>query len=1086
MGRRAADLTTPVPVLGIPALVGARSWRTTGGDTTAGAQLQTWGLQSSSVGIQTSPGVARAPSERCAQLMYKLHTQSLHNTHATNSDVTKEYKALLLLTNSDKEKGANSEKLKSKKEVTFQEFVGETLGDVVCSKDHSDSTPRTIKANPHSAGTVTNAGPRIKPAVRYTNGSVVDSEAMGGISVDNGDVTPTRGGYQKRPRSYYAEQSRDMLLFSAPARFSASQKICNQCGGRRAAGVEIFGKNILTAPACQSESLFNSDHDLLHSSKHLQLRHNETDSQPSNRQLPENYPNRKKETSPQQGSPLQEALRHKKTRHPARPVHSIKGHFLTHKHAATLTEPQTIHTNAITITDATIETKKDDRFDSLTNMTLGNKTAQTGSLPSTPLMATATKSNYPPTQTHSKCQYDVLQKVCVSVHATQENPPSHLCTTSNVNSSGIIPKTVPTFNSTLMSAKGTPANTARPRGENPSQNSTHSAQRRKTKDDSKVSPKYLIRFSDHLKSQTQPTPVNPGHTSVDVAPTLREKTSLYSTVVVTRPVKHNVNLKANSNASDKHNKTQPVSSNTASLNASCATLDSKLETSAPISTTPNYALYRNRALRSYSNIHPSSTLKENQKNLSVSYNSSLKTSNVSRKHNKSINHNTFPCRNKPCHTQTTDITSEHTHQPALFCFVPNPTATLGLSKVAKYPSKSSHASNVIQSHPNRTDNSNKLNSELYSDEQLLTRDLINDLLWNESQKHSVISQDATPQNSICPIKSNDSRLQGCTNARQQTGAHYQGSTVREHEGQCATCPAGRTARRMDSNTQDSASGISTMHASSKTESNAHKQTHPNDPTASVAAKGKCEPIITPPTKRNVHYELMHMQRLESNKSQVQQTLRGSKLPLIAPELCCGEGEHYTRCNSASPQRLGSREAEAIISRDSKVAGEQDTAELVSAHSHPTDVVLFLPSSPRCGESAAIQQRLASVEASLAANKDRINTLLNIIHDLEASHTPATGRRCDKTGQDLKSCSTCQKNACIVYSVEYDFRQQERRFLEVLNVHSSRGKHANRLPQSCALNFSLLRKAMKNVTSKKRSKKLCKILLKWLPRKLKQV
>ncbi|XP_061608669.1 uncharacterized protein LOC133467630 [Phyllopteryx taeniolatus] len=1074
MGRRAADPTTPVPVLGIPALVGARSWRTTGGDTTAGAQLQTWGLRSSSVGVQTSPGVARAPSERCAQLMYKLHTRSLHNAHATNSDVTKEYKALLLLTNSDKEKGANSEELRSKKEVTFQEFVGETLGDVVRSEDDSDCTPRTIEANPNSAGTATDAGPRIKPAVRYANGSVVDSEAMGGISVDNGDVTPTRGGYQKR-------LPRDMLLFSAPARFSASQKICNQCGGRRAAGVEIFGRNVLTAPACQSESLFHSDRDLLHSSKHLQLRPNETDIRPSNHQLLEKCPSRKKETSSQQGSPLQDALRHQKTRRPARPLHSMKGPFLTHKHAATLTQPQTIHT----ITDATIETKKDDGVDSLANMSLGNKSAQTGSLPSTPLMATATESNCPPTQTHSKCQYNVLQKVCVSVHATQENTPSHLYTTSNVNSSGIIPKTVPTFNSTLMSAQSTPASTACPRRENASQNSTRAAQRTKTKGDSKVSPKYRIRFSDRLKSQTQPTPVNPGRTPVDVAPTRREKNSLYSTVVVTGPVKHNVHLKANSNASDKHNKTQPVTSNseltlcgkTASRNASCAALDSKLETSAPISTTPNYALYRNRALRSYSNIHPSSTLKENQKNFSVSYNSSLKTS----KHNKSMNRNPFPCRNKPCHTQTTDIPSQHTHQPAPFCFVPNPTATLGLSKVAKNPSKSCHASNVMRSHPNRTDHSNKLNSELYSDEQLLTRDLINDLLWNESKKHPVLSQDTTPQNSIRPIKSKDSRLQGCVNGRQQTGAHDQGGTVREHEGQCATCPAGGTARRMDSNT------LSTVHASSKTESNAHKQTHPNDPTASVAAKGKCEPLFTTLTKRNVHYELMHMQRLESNKSQVQQCLRGSKLSSIAPELRCSEGEHDTRCNSASPRRLGSRQAEAIVGRDSKVAGEQDTAELVSARSHPTGAVLFLPSSPRCGKSATVQQRLASVEAALAANKDRINTLLNIIHDLEASHTPATGRRCDKTGQDLKSCSTCQKNACIVYSVEYDFRQQERRFSEVLNVHSSRGKHADRLPQSRAPNFSLLRKAMKNVTtSKKTSKKLCKILLKWLPRKLKQV
>ncbi|XP_029304162.1 INSYN2B protein-like [Cottoperca gobio] len=97
------------------------------------------------------------------------------------------------------------------------------------------------------------------------------------------------------------------------------------------------------------------------------------------------------------------------------------------------------------------------------------------------------------------------------------------------------------------------------------------------------------------------------------------------------------------------------------------------------------------------------------------------------------------------------------------------------------------------------------------------------------------------------------------------------------------------------------------------------------------------------------------------------------------------------------------------------------------------------------------------------------------------------RRCYKTGQDLKNCSTCQKTACIVYSVEYDFRQQERRFLEVLNL-SARGNNTFNMHLSPPLNFSLLRNVIiKNLTkSKVRSKKLCKTLFKWLPRKIQQV
>lgn len=89
----------------------------------------------------------------------------------------------------------------------------------------------------------------------------------------------------------------------------------------------------------------------------------------------------------------------------------------------------------------------------------------------------------------------------------------------------------------------------------------------------------------------------------------------------------------------------------------------------------------------------------------------------------------------------------------------------------------------------------------------------------------------------------------------------------------------------------------------------------------------------------------------------------------------------------------SSETEAIVRPDSKFspAPRQSCPEDTSlAHSHPADAALLLPPSPQCCKSAALQQRLETVEASLAANKDRITTLLNIIHDLETCHTPTNG------------------------------------------------------------------------------------------------
>ncbi|XP_029547591.1 agglutinin-like protein 3 [Salmo trutta] len=153
-----------------------------------------------------------------------------------------------------------------------------------------------------------------------------------------------------------------------------------------------------------------------------------------------------------------------------------------------------------------------------------------------------------------------------------------------------------------------------------------------------------------------------------------------------------------------------------------------------------------------------------------------------------------------------------------------------------------------------------------------------------------------------------------------------------------------------------------------------------------------------------------------------------------------------------------------------------------AHSHPADTdLLLLPTSPQCSRPAPLQRRLQCVEASLAANQDRITTLLNIIQDLEMSHALSKGRRCYGTGQDLRECSTCQKTACIVYSVEYDFRQQERCFLEVLYPQRADNNTPPSLPHNSTLLTNAITKTM--TKSKVKSKKLCKMLFQWLPRKI---
>ncbi|NWJ04736.1 F196B protein, partial [Crypturellus undulatus] len=84
-----------------------------------------------------------------------------------------------------------------------------------------------------------------------------------------------------------------------------------------------------------------------------------------------------------------------------------------------------------------------------------------------------------------------------------------------------------------------------------------------------------------------------------------------------------------------------------------------------------------------------------------------------------------------------------------------------------------------------------------------------------------------------------------------------------------------------------------------------------------------------------------------------------------------------------------------------------------------------------GELCALQGRLQSVEESLQSNQEKIKVLLNVIQDLEKARALSEGRNFYHTGQDLNNCSTCQNTACIIYSVEYDFRQQEGRFHQIL-------------------------------------------------------
>ncbi|XP_053370632.1 uncharacterized protein LOC128544501 [Clarias gariepinus] len=90
--------------------------------------------------------------------------------------------------------------------------------------------------------------------------------------------------------------------------------------------------------------------------------------------------------------------------------------------------------------------------------------------------------------------------------------------------------------------------------------------------------------------------------------------------------------------------------------------------------------------------------------------------------------------------------------------------------------------------------------------------------------------------------------------------------------------------------------------------------------------------------------------------------------------------------------------------------------------------------PLCnGMPSALHGLLQNIEENLLSNQEKIKVLLNVIQDLEKSKAMSEGRCSYRTGQDINNCSTCQKTACIIYSVEHDFRLQEGRFQSVLEA-----------------------------------------------------
>ncbi|KAM6916755.1 inhibitory synaptic factor 2A-like isoform 1-T2 [Xenentodon cancila] len=71
----------------------------------------------------------------------------------------------------------------------------------------------------------------------------------------------------------------------------------------------------------------------------------------------------------------------------------------------------------------------------------------------------------------------------------------------------------------------------------------------------------------------------------------------------------------------------------------------------------------------------------------------------------------------------------------------------------------------------------------------------------------------------------------------------------------------------------------------------------------------------------------------------------------------------------------------------------------------------------------IKAQLQAMESLINSSQETIKVLLGVIQELEKGEAQREGLSY-RTGQDTTNCDTCRNSACIIYSVELDFKLQE--------------------------------------------------------------
>ncbi|XP_035462955.1 inhibitory synaptic factor 2A [Scophthalmus maximus] len=129
--------------------------------------------------------------------------------------------------------------------------------------------------------------------------------------------------------------------------------------------------------------------------------------------------------------------------------------------------------------------------------------------------------------------------------------------------------------------------------------------------------------------------------------------------------------------------------------------------------------------------------------------------------------------------------------------------------------------------------------------------------------------------------------------------------------------------------------------------------------------------------------------------------------------------HSAKCSVQSQGQCRTRHVSASSKLQQTVGGDEGFPPGDTGAAGMGSIQQIMPLS---GDKD-IKAQLQAMENLISSSQETIKVLLGVIQELEKGEAQREGLSY-RTGQDTANCDTCRNSACIIYSVELDFKLQE--------------------------------------------------------------